>query len=443
MSQYGRLPTTEERRGAFRLLFFALMAVGAGNTMLISSVLPLLVRKLEFPAWTAGAIFSLSAFAWVLFSQFWGRKSNEWGRRPVAALGMAGFAVSMFLFGVSGAIGLLGLITFWPLSFVMLLSSRSLFGVFGSGTNPAAQAYVADRTTKANRTEEIAALTSGFTFGTVMGPTIAGFLIEHVGLLAPVFVISAIAGGICLAIWFTLPEHREPNIKKVETPEGKGLWRHPGVQPYLIYGIGLSLVSGILIQTFPWYMLDKLTEVGYLPAPSPERENPGAQELSIVMTLGAAATLVAQLALIPRLKLSPRALMVSGAILICFGALLVMTGPTLAVFGMSQMLMGIGQGFSRPGFTSGASLAVGTSVQGNVAGLVTAANGTGFIVSPLFGLLAYEQLHPLAPFIFSTVVLMAMGVYAYFNGANKIPPSDDDDDLNLEEQDIADIFGEK
>lgn len=428
MSEPRTIPTTEERRGAFRLLFFALMAVGAGNTMLISTVLPILIRRLEFPAWTAGAIFSFSAFAWVVFSQFWGRKSNDWGRRPVAALGMAGFSVSMLLFGISGAIGLLGIITFWPVVFVLLLSSRSLFGIFGSGTNPAAQAYVADRTDKKNRTEEIAALTSGFTFGTVLGPSIAGFLIEHVGLLAPVFFISAVAGIICLSIWFFLPEKREPRLKKVETSEGKGLWRHPGLMPYLIYGIGLSLVSGILLQTFPYFMLDRLTESGYLAQPSAENENPGAQELAMVMTLGAMATLTAQLALIPRLKLTPRALMVVGAVLLTLSSLVVMTPPTLAIFGMTQLLLGIGQGFSRPGFTSGASLAVGANVQGNVAGLVTAANGTGFIVSPIFGLWAYENIHPLFPFAFSAVLLVAMGVFAYFQGASKVIVDDEDDE---------------
>ena len=188
-----RQPSSDNRRGAFRLLFFALMAVGAGNTMLITAVLPLLVRRLELPAWTAGAIFSLSAFLWVIMSPYWGRKSNKWGRRPVAALGMAGFTLSMVLFGTVGAISLAGFITFWPLIFLMLLSGRSLFGIFGSGTNPAAQAYVADRTDKANRTAEIASLTSGFTFGTAMGPSLAGVLIDQVHLLAPVFVIAGVA----------------------------------------------------------------------------------------------------------------------------------------------------------------------------------------------------------------------------------------------------------
>ena len=407
-------PSPDNRRGAFRLLFFALMAVGAGNTMLITSVLPLLIRELSLPAWTAGAIFSLSAFAWVVFSQFWGKKSNKWGRRPVAALGMAGFAVSMLLFGLAGVIGLSGMITCWPVVFVMLISARSLFGVFGAGTNPAAQAYVADRTENHNRTEEIASLTSGFTFGTAMGPAMAAVLIEQIGLLAPVFVISAVATVIGLSIWFFLPENRPPERETVDTNEGKGLWRSPGVLPYLVFGIGLSLVSGILIQTFPFFMLDRLHESGYLPAASESNGNPGAQELGIVMTLGAMATLTAQLALIPRLKMSPRGLMVVGSLLLASSSLLTIALPTLAVFAMAQILLGVGQGFSRPGFTSGASLAVGASLQGNVAGLVTAANGTGFVVSPFFGLWAYENIHHFAPFIFAAILLVAMGIFAFF-----------------------------
>ncbi|MAK61284.1 MAG: drug:proton antiporter [Ponticaulis sp.] len=419
-------PGPVKRRGAFRLLFFSLLAVGAGNTMLITAVLPLLVRRLELPAWTAGAIFSLSAFLWVLMSPYWGTKSNKWGRRPVAALGMAGFTVSMVLFGLVGAVSLAGLITYWPLIFILLISSRSLFGVFGSGTNPAAQAYIADRTDGSNRTEEIATLTSGFTFGTAIGPSLAGVLIDQVHLLAPVFVIAGVALVIGLSIWFTLPENREPEIEQVESSEGKGLWRDKSVLPFLVYGVGLSLVSGVMLQTFPYFMLDRLHDVGYLPDPSPENENPGAQELGIVMTLGALAMLTAQLALIPRLKLSPKALMVSGAILLVASAVLTVSIPSLAVFGMAQIFYGIGQGFSRPGFTSGASLAVGASLQGNVAGLVTATNAMGFVVSPFFGLWAYENIHPNFPFLFSAVMLGLMGVYAFFQASNSSPESSED-----------------
>src|SRR5690606_4207227 len=70
-----------DRRGAFLLLFFCLLAVGAGNTMLTSAVLPPLTRELKLPDWTAGAIFSLSAAVWVVTAPYWGAKSNVWGRR--------------------------------------------------------------------------------------------------------------------------------------------------------------------------------------------------------------------------------------------------------------------------------------------------------------------------------------------------------------------------
>lgn len=427
MTQSASNQAQPNRRGAFLLLFFALLAVGAGNTMLISTVLPLLIRELELPAWTAGAIFSLSAVAWVLFSPFWGKRSNEWGRRPVAALGMFGFSASMLLFGLSGLAGLTGVLDWWVLIFLCLISGRSLFGIFGSGTNPAAQAYVADRTTPEERTEEIASLTSGFTFGTVLGPALAGALIAVLGLLAPVFVISAVAAIIGFCILFYLPENRPPKIERVETNEGKGLWRNPGVLPYLVYGVGLSLVSGVLIQTFPFFMLDRLLETGSLGSGLDGDGPPaGTDELAIVMTLGAMATLTAQLALIPRLKLPPRDLMVWGAVLLAGGSLLVLTAPTLAIFGLVQILFGLGQGFSRPGFTSGASLAVGATLQGNVAGLVTAANGTGFVVSPIFGLWAYEHIHPTAPFIFCACLLGAMGLFAFFRASAKVQTGRDE-----------------
>ena len=71
------------RRGAFFILFFSLMAIGAGNTMLIAAVIPPLTRTLALPDWMAGAIFSLSALCWSLSSPFWGTRSNKYGRRRI------------------------------------------------------------------------------------------------------------------------------------------------------------------------------------------------------------------------------------------------------------------------------------------------------------------------------------------------------------------------
>ncbi|MEO1323417.1 MAG: MFS transporter, partial [Pseudomonadota bacterium] len=161
------------RRGAFFLLFFSLMAIGAGNTMLIAAVIPPLTRTLELPDWMAGAIFSLSALCWSLSSPFWGKRSNQYGRRRIASFGLAGYAVSMFLLLISSWAAISEWITAPFAIFACLALSRSVFGLIGSGSSPSAQAYVADRTEPSERQSEIAFVTSGFSFGTVVGPAFA------------------------------------------------------------------------------------------------------------------------------------------------------------------------------------------------------------------------------------------------------------------------------
>ncbi len=392
------------------MLFFCLVAVGAGNTMLTGAVLPPLTRELGLPDWTGGAIFSLSAALWVVTAPYWGARSNEWGRRPVTALGMIGFALSMLLFGIVSAMALAGWIGNWVWVFILLLAARALFGIFGSATNPAAQAYIADRTSLEERTDEIASLTSGFTLGQIAGPAAAAVIIgvcslisPAFGLVAPVFLIALIAVCIAWLVMSKLPENRPPQQDASLQRKGeKGLWKHKDIFPYLAYAVGLSLVTGVLQQTFPYAIMDKMGLTG------PQ----SAQFTGPAITIGAMATLVAQLVLIPRLRLPTRSLMIYGAVMLAISSLMMVWAVQFAVFAFAQMLFGLGQGFARPGFSAGASLAASAEQQGDVAGLVTAANGMGFIVSPLFGLWMYENVDPSAPFIFVGVLLVVMAVYA-------------------------------
>jgi MFS family permease len=411
-----------DRRGAFLLLFFCLLAVGAGNTMLTSAVLPPLTRELGLPDWTAGAIFSLSAAIWVVTAPYWGAKSNIWGRRRVAAIGMLGFAASMFFFALTAMAALLGWITNWVLVFALLLTARSLFGVFGSATNPAAQAYVADRTSREERMDEISTVTSGFTLGQMAGPAAAAALISAgailsptVGLLAPVVIVTVVALAIAWLVATKLPEHRAPRSDAVIARSGaKGLWRQKTIFPYLLYAVGLSLVTGVLSQTFPYAIMDRMNVAGAA----------SAQYTGPAMTMGAMATLISQLVLIPRLKLPARSLMVYGAIMLAMASLFMVWAQDFALFTFAQILFGLGQGFARPGFSVGVSLAATQDQQGDVAGLITAANGMGFVVSPIFGLGMYQYISSEAPFIFCAVLVLVMAAYAFFKvkgGANIEP----------------------
>ena len=397
-----------DRRGAFSLLFAALLAIGAGNTMLIAAVLPPMTRELGMPDWMAGAIFSLSAALWTISSPFWGKKSSQWGRRPVAALGLAGYSVSMLLFGIIGWLALSGHITGAFVIFACLLLSRSFFGLVGSGASPAAQAYVADRTSPQDRTKEIASVTSGFSVGAVAGPAFAAAMVAVFGLLSPVFFTCALAALMSFLLYTRLPETTPPAPttaqKKASAAEAKGLWRDRRVLPFLIYAVGLSLVTGVLTQTFIFAVMDKLGVSGAA----------AAQFTAPAFSAGAMGTLLAQLVIIPRLRISNRSLMIVGALMLATGALLIVPTQAFAVLVSAQFLVGMGQGLARPGFSSGASLAVGPHMQGNVAGLVIAANGMGFIVSPFFGPFIYQYVGQSLPFIMATGLLVALAIFARY-----------------------------
>lgn len=396
-----------DRRSAFILLFFALMAIGAGNTMLLAAVLPQLTREMAMPDWMAGAVFSLSALLWSITSPFWGKRSNSWGRRRVAAIGLGGYALSMFLLWLTGTLALAGVMTNLIGVFICLCLARSLFGLLGSAANPAAQAYVADRTSKAERQSEIAFLSSGFSVGTVVGPAFAAALAASLGILSPALFTAILAAVMAALIWFRLPETRAPvaDAVRIEAEAaGRGLWRAERVLPFLIYAVALSLVTGVLTQVFVFAVMDKMNVTG--------RE--AAAYTGPAFTVGAVAVLLAQLVLIPRLHMKNKTLMWVGCLPLLIGAVLMIFANNYASLILSQFLIGLGQGLARPGFSSGASLAVPPQLQGNVAGLVISANGMGYIVTPLFGLFVYEYVNPHLPFVLCAGMLLAMFFYARF-----------------------------
>ena len=241
----------------------------------------------------------------------------------------------------------------------------------------------------------------------MIGPAFAAALVGAFGLLSPLMVTCVIAFSLSFLIWRFLPEHRPPRADAGEfvEPDGaRGLWHSRAVLPFLVYAVSLSLVTGILTQVFVFTVMDTMNVEG--------RE--AAQFTGPAFTVGAMAILLSQLVLIPRLKLKNRHLMVIGCLPLICGALLLIFAQDFATLVFAQFLIGLGQGLARPGFSSGASLAVSPALQGNVAGLVISANGMGFIVTPFFGLFLYEFVNPQLPFIICTTLLVAMALFAQF-----------------------------
>ena len=395
-------PPLNERRFAFRVLFGALLIVGVGNSMLFA-ILPPLGRELGLEDWGVGAIFSLSALIWVFASPSWGRISDRRGRKVIIATGLMAYSFSMTLFALVTMAGQANWLNAIGV-FIGLALARAVFGAVGSAASPAAQAYVADHTRSEERTSEIAALTAAFALGSALGPGLCALIAAEIGLVAPIWLVAGLAliGG--LAVMRYLPGGGPPAPETVR-PRVKGetlrLARDRRVSGHLLYGLGLSLVGGIQAQTYTFYTMDRLGLTGAQ----------GAEAAAMGFMVGALAVLATQMGIVPRLSLSNRLLMAFGAAIAALGVAMQAFAGTLPALLVSQMAFGIGMGLARPGFAGGASTAVSPQEQGAVAGLVVATNGAGFVVSPVFGGLAYQVLGITAPLWIAAAFLSAMALF--------------------------------
>ena len=297
--------------------------------------------------------------------------------------------------------------------------ARALFGLFGAASNPATQAYIAERTPLEGRTQAMASLAGAFGMGTVIGPFVAPlFIYPVVGLAGPLFTFALIAGGMLFVVWRFLPDRKpDPEAMRPRRPVVGGaakelpMWRDRRIIPFLIYGFIVATCQTAQQQTLGFLIIDK---IGKSPVDAQGY-------IATAMMFGAVAGLLAQWGLIRMFEMTPRQLLRWGVGVAAAGNLLVAAAPGgdqgfyIVVAGYA--LSSLGFGFARPGFTAGASIAVEMDEQARAAGAIAAVNGVNVILAPLFVLL-YEQIGP-APFILNATLMATLLVYAFRNTALK------------------------
>lgn len=129
---------------------------------IIIPLLPFYAQKFGANATTVGLLMSSTAITQFLFNPVWGRFSDKFGRRPVMLLTVLGSALAYTMFGFAS-------------SMLVLFVSRLLAGITGA-TIGVAQSYIADLTTKEDRSKVLGQLSAAFSLGFVFGPILSGFL---------------------------------------------------------------------------------------------------------------------------------------------------------------------------------------------------------------------------------------------------------------------------
>lgn len=236
------------------LLFVVLFLVMIGFSILFP-VEPYFIQMFGATSATMGWLIASFSLAQFVFSPLWGRLSDRVGRKPVMMIGLAGYGLSMTLFGLAQSV---------PILFV----ARTLAGILSSATLPTAMAVISDTTSAEERAKGMGLLGAAFGLGAIFGPFIGGVL-GDVSIRLPFFVTAVLSMLTLLFVWRLLPESLNPENRGVATERVSRIKAFQ-VDTTWLYAVALLTTFSLaaLETAFPFLAFDRLgattRTVGYI-----------------------------------------------------------------------------------------------------------------------------------------------------------------------------------
>jgi len=241
------------------ILGLTLIVVTLGVGMIVP-ILPFYMEQLGAGGMELGLLTASYALMRLIFGPLWGSFSDRVGRKPVLLVGIFGYAVTMFWFGLATEL--------W-----MMFAARILSGILSAATSPTIMAYIGDCLPEEERSGGMGKLGAAMGLGTIGGPAVGGLLAEF-SLSTPFFFAGSLALLSMILIALFVPESLPANQRQ-SAKENKGIdlrswWRAmvgplgPVLLVTLIATTGLMIFSGI----FGYYALARYSaepqQVGWI-----------------------------------------------------------------------------------------------------------------------------------------------------------------------------------
>ena len=375
-------------------LKFGLFTVGLGQSFVFVLVPPL-ARDLGLSEIQTSSIFAISALAWATTSAFWGRTSDKYGRRNIAILGLVGYSISLIALITPLFLAQKNLLNV-TLLFPALVLGRLINGLIGSATRPASFAYIADVTSKDNRTVKFARLESSFLLGTVAGPLVGGFLFL-ISNETPFYVFSGLAFIAAIGIYRKLDSvtKKKNTVKKLN----KINWYSSTIWPFLAFAAVLSLCQASLLQSIGFYITDLYSDFDNLPT-----------LISMTFALLSISTIVSQYIFTDAFPMNNFNLLLFGTLLLIFSYFTMAFYQTISVYYLSIIVLGFGFGMTRPALASSLSLAQSPENQGSAAGYLGSVIPIGHMTTPFIAMPIYS-INPAYLYYFSSVLCITLIIF--------------------------------
>ncbi len=189
MTRPASVANTNRRQVALLALTLGVVMLGFG---IVIPVYPFYIQSMGASGKELGLLIAISPALQLVFSPIWGVVSDRIGRKPVLMVGILGYGISMFLFGLATEL--------W-----MLYVFRALGALLSAATLPTTYAYISDSTTEEDRSGAMGALGAATGLGMMLGPAVGGWL-GTVSLATPFFITAAFCLLTLAVIALFLPE---------------------------------------------------------------------------------------------------------------------------------------------------------------------------------------------------------------------------------------------
>lgn len=392
------------------LTIFLIVFVDLLGFSLILPLLPYYAEQYGANALTVGLLTASYAAAQLIGAPVLGRLSDQYGRRPILLVSIAGTAVGFLLLGVAEVLGRAIGAAFFGANIAainlavltLLFISRILDGLTG-GNISVAQAYIADVTPPQERGKAFGLIGAAFGLGFIIGPVVGGILGDRFDYAVPALVAMTIASLNLLAVYFFLPESVTPE-QRAETMHHPrpafsasalmAALQRPRVGPLFhirfFFGMAFSMFQTIFALYAAGYPL-----------------NLSVEQTGLVLGYVGVLSIVTQGFAIGRLtkRYSDKQLMLAAALLMTGSLLLWGFAPNVWTLLIVMAPLAFGGGVLNTVINSALSKSVYPEEIGGTLGISASLESLTRVIAPAIGGLLLTVARPWGPAIFTSLLM--------------------------------------
>jgi MFS transporter, DHA1 family, tetracycline resistance protein len=392
-------PMTKQQKRALKIIFFTVFLdlVGFG---IILPLIPYLARQFSASPLEIGFLMAIFSFMQFVFSPFWGKLSDRYGRRPIILMSIVGAIISYLFFAFSQ-------------SLVLLFVARGMAGFFAANIS-AAQAYIADITTKDQRSVGMGLIGAAFGMGFIMGPAIAGLtgpIGESLGTHPPFGIqfSAVVAAGLnfinLILAFFMLPETLDKTQLKVYKRVGRWesmtyIFKHHLLRSLFTIFLLISLAMALMeVMVFPFVQ---------------DRFNWDYKLASISFAYVGVIMVITQGYFIRKWipKFGEKKTLLFGLAAMGISFLGIGLSYHIYILAIAMTLLAVGSGCMRPPIVGLASVITDDEEQGYVLGVMNSMGAVGRIIGPIVGGWLYQEYSQGMPF-FASAILAAVSTFLF------------------------------